>query len=83
MFTLLTDLLNELFASRPFDVEPNSKPLAMSQYQSKLNAAFFRLCPPTTSTTLTAVTKKQQVAPTKYQRSESPAPVDSGLDFSL
>ena len=83
MFTLLTDLLNELFASRPFDVEPNSRPLAMCLYQSKLDAAYFRLCPPTISPTSKSVQQKTTVATKNYQRSETPVQVDSGLDFSL
>lgn len=83
MFTLLSDLLTELFASRPLDVEPNSRPLAMCQYQSRLDAAYFRLFPPTTSTTSKSVQQKTTVATKNYQRSEAPVPFDSGLDFSL
>jgi hypothetical protein len=80
MFKILSDLLSELFSSRPKGVEPNSNPLAMWKYQPQLDLAYSRMLPPATSTT---DTKKKPVAPKKYQGSETSAPVDSGLDFSL
>lgn len=77
MFKLLTDLLTELFASRPANVEPNSKPLAMPNYQPKLDIAFSRFCQQTTPT------KRRTVAARKYPGYEPPVAIDSGLDFSL
>lgn len=77
MFTLLSDLLTELFASRPADVEPNSKPLPMTEYQSKLEIAFSRLC----KSQITAGVHK--VATSKYAADATPVRIDSHLDFSL
>lgn len=76
MFKILSDLLTELFASRP-DVEPNSKPLAMPNFQPKLDIAFSRFCQHSTTS------KRRTVAARKYPGYEPPVASDSGLDFSL
>ena len=77
MFTLLSDLLTELFASRPADVEPNSKPLPMKEYHPKLEVAFSRLC----KSQITAGVHK--TATSKYPADATSLRNDSHLDFSL
>jgi hypothetical protein len=77
MFNLFSDLLNEIFSSRPVDVSINSKPLAMFNFQPKLDISFRKICKQPIKA------RSRMVATPKYPVYERPLAIDDGLDFSL